>query len=90
MQKLASLYGWQSFLDECDEVDDETLSEMAILLGVMMSVASANSMLTLLAKTSRDAVAKRVARQTLTKTAWYPVLKKLLSSIGIKNQADCR
>lgn len=84
MQKLAYLYGWQSFLDECDEVDDETLSEMAILLGVMMGVASVNSMLTLLAKTSRDAVAKRVARQALTKTTWYPVLKKLLSSIGIK------
>lgn len=32
MQKLAYLYGWQSILDECDEVDDETLSEMAILL----------------------------------------------------------
>ena len=36
MQKLAYLYGWQSFLDECDDVDDETLYEMGVLLGVMM------------------------------------------------------
>ncbi|WP_419070966.1 hypothetical protein [Slackia isoflavoniconvertens] len=84
MQKLAYLYGWQSFLDECDDVDDETLYEMAVLLGVMMGVAGANSLLTVVAKNAQKAVAMRVARQTLTKTAWYPVLQKFLGFIGIK------
>ena len=50
MQKLAYLYGWQTFFEECDDVDDETLYEMAVLLGVMMGVGSANSMLTVIAK----------------------------------------
>lgn len=49
MQKLAYLYGWQTFFEECDDVDDETLYEMAVLLGVMMGVGSANSMLTVIA-----------------------------------------
>lgn len=84
MQKLAYLYGWQSFLDECDDVDDETLYEMGVLLGVMMGVAGANSLLTVVAKNAQKAVAMRVARQTLTKTAWYPALKKFLGFIGIK------
>ncbi len=84
MQKLAYLYGWQSFLDECDDVDDETLYEMGVLLGVMMGVAGANSLLTVVAKNAQKAVAKRVACQTLTKTAWYPALKKFLGFIGIK------
>lgn len=43
MQKLAYLYGWQTFFEECDDVDDETLYEMAVLLGVMMGVGSAVS-----------------------------------------------
>lgn len=84
MQKLAYLYGWQSFLDECDDVDDETLYEMGVLLGVMMGVAGANSLLTVVAKNAQKAVAMRVARQTLTKTAWYPALKKFPGFIGIK------
>lgn len=84
MQKLAYLYGWQSFLDECDDVDDETLYEMGVLLGVMMGVAGANSLLTVVAKNAQKAVAKRVACQTLTKTAWYPALQKFLGFIGIK------
>ena len=84
MQKLAYLYGWQSFLDECDDVDDETLYEMGVLLGVMMGVAGANSLLTVVAKNAQKAVAKQVACQTLTKTAWYPALKKFLGFIGIK------
>lgn len=84
MQKLAYLYGWQSFLDECDDVDDETLYEMGVLLGVMMGVAGANSLLTVVAKNAQKAVAKQVACQTFTKTAWYPALKKFLGFIGIK------
>lgn len=32
MQKLAYLYGWQSFIDDCDEMDDETLAAFALLL----------------------------------------------------------
>lgn len=84
MQKLSYLYGWQSFLDDCDDVDDETLFEMAVLLGVMMGVSSANSALTMVAKNAQEAIAKRVARQPLMKTAWYPVAKKLAGFIGIK------
>ena len=58
---------------------------MAVLLGVMMGVGSANSMLTVIAKKRpRGGREKKVARQSLTKTSWYPILKKLLSFMGIK------
>lgn len=59
MQKLAYLYGWQTFFEECDDVDDETLYEMAVLLGVMMGVGSANSMLTVIAKKPKRRSRKR-------------------------------
>ena len=38
----------------------------------------------MVAKNAQKAVAKQVACQTLTKTAWYPALKKFLGFIGIK------
>lgn len=85
MQKLAYLYGWQSFLDDCDEIDDETMSVLASFLGTMMGVAGAsNALLVFAANTAAPAVAKRVTAMALTKTTWYPVMKKLLSYIGIK------
>ena len=37
-QKLAYLYGWQSFLNEDDEVDDETVTRLVVLMGVMLEV----------------------------------------------------
>lgn len=81
---LHGIHILQTFFEECDDVDDETLYEMAVLLGVMMGVGSANSMLTVIAKNAQEAVAKKVARQSLTKTSWYPILKKLSSFMGVK------
>ena len=84
MQKLAYLYGWQSFIDDCDEMDDETLSTFALLLAVMIGVSGANSALTAFSKTVQANVAKKVANKALTKTAYYPVVKKVLATIGVK------
>ena len=44
-QKLAYLYGWESFLDDEDEVDDETMYRLILFLGVMMQVGSVDSSL---------------------------------------------
>ena len=84
MQKLAYLYGWHSFIDDCDEMDDETLSTFALLLAVMIGVSGANSALTVFSKTVQANVAKKVANKALTKTAYYPVVKKVLATIGVK------
>ena len=84
MQKLAYLYGWQSFIDDCDEMDDETLSTFALLLAGMIGVSGANSALTAFSKTVQANVAKKVANKALTKTAYYPVVKKVLATIGVK------
>ena len=46
MQKLAYLYGWQNFLGDLDDVDDETLGKFSLFLGVMMGVSGASVGLT--------------------------------------------
>lgn len=84
MQKLAYLYGWQSFIDDCDEMDDETLAAFALLLAVMVGVSGANSALTAFSKTVQSNIAKKVASKALTQTSYYPIIKKVLAGIGVK------
>ncbi|WP_257162153.1 hypothetical protein [Corynebacterium cystitidis] len=89
MQKLAYVNGWQDFLEDSRSIDDETLAEIGLLIGVMMGIGGANVGLNrFLTSVAAPEVQKRVARQALTKTAWYPTLKKVLRTIGIKVTKD--
>lgn len=84
-QKLAYLYGWQTFLDDNDEIDDETILELVILMGVMLGVGAAATNLTrFAAEVAMPHIVKTVERKALTKTAWYPLMKKVLRSVGIQ------
>lgn len=84
-QKLAYIYGWESFLNEEDEVDDETMYRLILFLGVMMQVGSVNVSLTkFAAQTAKVGVAKAIQKQALTKTFWYVPLKKILRVVGVK------
>ena len=83
-QKLAYAYGWTSFLDDDDEVDDETMTKLILFMGVILGVGSANMALGSFAKNVAQAgIAKTVQKVALTKTAWYPVLKKILNVLGV-------
>lgn len=83
-QKLAYLYGWQSFLNDADEVDDETVAQLVALMGVMLGVGEvANSITRFAASAAQRSVAKHVERQALTKTFFYTPMKKVLRFLGI-------
>ncbi|CAG7845102.1 hypothetical protein USB125703_01359 [Pseudoclavibacter triregionum] len=89
MQKLAYLYGWQNFIDDLDEVDDETLGKLGLFLGVMMGVGGASAGLTKFAtQVARPAIHKQIASQALTKTVWYGPVKQVLKLVGIKVTKD--
>jgi hypothetical protein len=84
MQKLAYIYGWQSFLEDTEDVDDETLGKLASFLGVMMGVAGAAGSLRHFAATiARPAIEKNIAKVALTKTVWYGPMKQTLRVIGV-------
>lgn len=84
MQKLAYTYGWDNFLDEADNADDETLYKLTFFLSVMMGVGGANAGLAAFAKVAiQPAVAKQLAGKALTKTSWYIPMRHALKWIGI-------
>ncbi|MCU1434325.1 MAG: hypothetical protein JWR71_1050 [Pseudarthrobacter sp.] len=85
MQKVAYIYGWQSFLNDMEDVDDETLGMLAAFLGVMMGVGGASTSVSLFAvQVARPAVQKKIASVALTKTAWYLPMKQTLRIIGVQ------
>lgn len=81
-QKLAYLYGWPDLLND-GEVDDETKLQVTLLIGVMLGAAQANKVVGEVARRIAEQVARRVPRMTLTKTAWYPIIRQIARWIGI-------
>lgn len=83
-QKLAYIYGWRSFLNSEDEVDDETVTYLVVLMGVMLEVGGvADSVTKFAATAAREGIAKQIQRQALTKTFFYNPLKKVLRFLGV-------
>ncbi|MDO4403414.1 MAG: SHOCT domain-containing protein [Atopobiaceae bacterium] len=84
-QKLAYLYGWESMaLDEGD-VDESTLYQLILLIGVMMNVEGTS---VALARMSPD-IASLGFAETLRQLKaqdemWYVPIKKTLSAMGSK------
>ena len=82
-QKLAYLYGWPDLLNN-GEVDDETKFYVTMFTGVMHGVAAANRVISEVANRITVQVIRRVPRMALTKTAWYPLIKRIAVWIGFK------
>ena len=82
-QKLAYLYGWPRILKE-GGIDEETKMRITLLIGVMLGVGEATKVITKLAQEFAIQTAKRLPRQALTKTAYYPIVKQIGGWIGIK------
>ena len=82
-QKLAYLYGWPDFLKN-GEVDDDTKLQITLLIGVMLGASEANKVIGELARRIAAQVVRRVPKIALTRTVWYPIIKKIARLIGVK------
>lgn len=84
-QELAYIYGWGEIFDKSSELDTATESQLILFIGVMSGVSAANKVVTkLFGETAMRAVAKKVAAQALTKTWYYPIVKKIAAMLGQK------
>ena len=81
-QELSYLYGaddlWQN-----GQVDDEKIKNQLILYcGVMFGVSSAVSGVRVLSTQLAKTALKKIPQKALTKTFWYPIIKKTCSFVG--------
>jgi hypothetical protein len=84
-QELAYIYGWDEIFTESSELDAGTESQLILFIGVMSGVGAASNVVTkLFGETAMRAVAKKVAAKALTKTWYYPIVKKIATMLGQK------
>lgn len=80
-QKISYLFG----MEELDKLSsEEAQARIMFIIGSMFGVDMAKNMLVRLILEAGEPVGKRVAAQALTKTTWYPLMKKIASAIGKK------
>lgn len=84
-QELAYIYGWDEIFTESSNLDEDTESQLILFIGVMSGVGAANKAVAkLFGETAMRAVAKKVAAKALTKTWYFPIVKKIAAMLGQK------
>ena len=87
-QEIAYLYGYKDFWGD-DGLDVEAVqSELMLFMGTMLGVGGAASATRYISIAIARNIATNLPKQTLTKTAWYPMMKTLAAYIGIKLTKD--
>lgn len=88
-QKLAYLYGFPDLCDENGNLStEEAKDSLTLFVGLMFGVDAAKKVINQMSQALAKESAKRIPRMALTKTAWYPILKKICSWLGIKITKD--
>ena len=83
-QEIAYLYDTQDLWDDGNLNEERVSGELMLYLAVMMGVSGAASAVRIIANRASTEIAKKLAGQSLTKTVWYPLLRKISSYLGIK------
>lgn len=83
-QELSYLYGaqdlWQDKQIDHEKVKTQLLLYCGVMFGVSGAVSGVRVLTTQIAKTAL----KKLPQKALTKTFWYPIIKQIGKSIGIK------
>lgn len=83
-QEIAYLYGKKDLWKEGVLDENEVRSELLLYLGTMLGVSGTAALMRYISAAVAKKIATDIPKQALTKTAWYPILKSLVSYIGIK------
>ncbi|NHC38920.1 bacteriochlorophyll 4-vinyl reductase [Bacillus sp. MM2020_1] len=83
-QELAYLFGYEDLWDD-DRIDGERVrGELTLFIGVMFGVGGTASALKVLSSKVAQQVLKKLPRKALMKTIYYPIVKKVAATIGVK------
>lgn len=83
-QKLAYLYGVPDLCDENGNLTETSQDMLTFFVGVMMGVAVTGDAIRKVSKAFAAQVAKKLPQKALTKTVYYPIIKKTAYWLGVK------
>lgn len=87
-QKLAYIYGWPDFRDEKNNLTEEAQNIITLFVGVGFGVEGAQTAIREVAQLAAAHWSKKISRMALTRTFWYPVVKRVAGWLGIKLTRD--
>lgn len=83
-QELSYLYGAQDLWTDGKVDDEKVKSQLIMYCGVMFGVSGAVSGVRVLSTQIAKNTLKKLPQKALTKTFWYPIIKQIGKTIGIK------
>lgn len=87
-QEIAYIYGHKDLFNENNELDEDARNKLILYLGAMLGVSAATSTVRVLSKQAANQASKTISQKALTKTFYYPILKKVLKTFGVKLTKD--
>lgn len=82
-QELGYIYGFQYLWSEKDKLTEEARDTLLLYLGIMLGVSGAAAVLRAGGVAIGKQALKSLPQKALTKTMYYPILKKVLKIFGI-------
>lgn len=83
-QQIAYLFGEDELFDGGGQLSEAAQIRVIAYLGAMFGAAGAAGLVSQTSKLAGANLGKKVASQALTKTAWYPLVKKVGALVGQK------
>ena len=87
-QELAYLYGHEDMWLKEHVDTDKARNKLILFLGIMFGVSGSSTALKAIGSGVSRTILKKVPNKALTKTIYYPIIKKTFSYIGVKVTKD--
>lgn len=83
-QEVSYIYGYEDIWNQQGELTKEAKETLILYLGIMLGVSTASSAVRVLSGKLSVQALKKIPQKALTKTIYYPVIKKVLAVFGSK------
>ena len=86
-QQIAYLFGEDDLFSGSggyDKLPEEAQIRIVAYLGIMFGASGSSALIMNVSKTAGKNLGKKVTQQALTKTSWFPLVKKIGSTLGVK------
>lgn len=83
-QEISYIYGYNNMWNDQGELTEDAKNTLILYLGVMLGVTSAGAAVRILSNKMALQALKRIPQKALTKTIYYPIIKKVMAIFGTK------
>lgn len=83
-QEISYIYGYNNMWSDQGELTEDAKNTLILYLSVMLGVTSAGAAVRILSNKMALQALKKIPQKALTKTIYYPIIKKVMAIFGTK------